>query len=82
MFMVALGVADACIVTNVNLLILASITDRNRAQGFGMFEFVIAIALAFGPPLGGIRCVFINWRLKVAVSQGRCVCSSIRISNS
>ena len=79
MYMVVFGVADACIITNGNLLILASLSDRNRAQGFGMYHFVIAIALAFGPPLGGIRCVFINWRLKVAMSQARCVCSSVWI---
>ena len=64
MYMVVFGVADSCIITNCNLLILTSIPDRNKAQGFGMFHFVIAIALALGPPLGGNRCTCVSCRIR------------------
>ena len=55
-YMVVFGVANSCNVTNGNLLILASLSNRNKAQGFGMHHFVIAIAVALGPPLGGMYC--------------------------
>ena len=55
-YMVVFGVSDSCIGTNGNLLILASLSDRNKAQGFGMHHFVIAIGIALGPPLGGMYC--------------------------
>ena len=55
-YMVVLGVADSCIGTNINLLILSSLSDRNKTQGFGMHHFVVAIGVALGPPLGGMYC--------------------------
>ena len=51
---VAYGVADGAIVSSMNILAMKTLSAKQRAQGFGFLHFCIAIALAVGPPFGGM----------------------------
>ena len=85
-YMVVFGVAESCIGTNINLLILSSLSDRNKAQGFGMFHFVVAFGVALGPPLGGMYCFRYSCRVNINFtnnsSGGGCGSSSRSRSRS
>lgn len=50
---VAYAVADGAIVSSMNIFTMATLSPKQRSQGFGFFHFCLAIALAVGPPFGG-----------------------------
>jgi len=51
---VAYGVADGAIISSMNILVMTTLSAKQRSQGFGFFHFCAAIALAVGPPFGGM----------------------------
>ena len=53
-FYVAYGVADGAIISSMNILAMTTLSAKQRSQGFGFFHFCVAIALAVGPPFGGM----------------------------
>ena len=57
LYMLVFGVADGCICISSNVLIIALLPVKNKAQGFGIFHFVISISIAFGPPLAGTHFI-------------------------
>ena len=50
---VAYAIADEAIVSSMNIFTMATLSPKQRSQGFGFFHFCLAIALAVGPPFGG-----------------------------
>lgn len=51
---VVYGIADGAIISSMNILAMATLSPEQRTQGFGFFHFCVAIALAVGPPFGGM----------------------------
>lgn len=58
---VVYGVADGAIISSMNILAMATLLPKQRSQGFGFFHFCVAIALAVGPPFGGMWLFVLTW---------------------
>ena len=58
---VVYGVADGAIISSMNILAMATLSPKQRSQGFGFFHFCVAIALAVGPPFGGMWLFVLTW---------------------
>lgn len=51
---VAYGVADGAIISSMNILVMSTLSEKQRSQGLGFLHFCIAISIAVGPPFGGM----------------------------
>lgn len=53
---VVYGMMDGAIASSMNVLVLSTLTSKQKSQGIGFFHLCVAIALVAGPPFGGTVC--------------------------
>ncbi|XP_020621973.1 monocarboxylate transporter 10-like isoform X2 [Orbicella faveolata] len=50
---VVYGMMDGAIASSLNVLVLSTLTPKQKSQGIGFFHLCVAITLIAGPPFGG-----------------------------
>lgn len=50
---VVYGMMDGAIASSMNILVLSTLSTKQKSQGIGFFHLCVAVTLVAGPPLGG-----------------------------
>ena len=50
---VVYGMMDGAIASSMNILVLSTLSTKQKSQGIGFFHVCVAVTLVAGPPLGG-----------------------------
>ena len=56
-FFAVYGMMDGALAASMNVLVLSTLTPKQKSQGIGFFHLCLSTALVAGPPFGGTVCL-------------------------